>query len=123
MKLLKENIEQEAEEKAKNLLAEAMQRYASEVTSESTATVVQLPSDDMKGKIIGKEGRNIIAFEQATGVDVIIDDTPSAIVISGYDLARRYVAKLAMEKLIQDGRIQPARIEEVVAKVKEQVGK
>ena len=123
VKLLKENIEQEAEEKAKNLLAEAMQRYASEVTSESTATVVQLPSDDMKGKIIGKEGRNIIAFEQATGVDVIIDDTPSAIVISGYDLARRYVAKLAMEKLIQDGRIQPARIEEVVAKVKEQVGK
>lgn len=122
-KLLKEGYEQEAEERAKNLMAEAMQRYASEVSSESTATVVQLPSDDMKGKIIGKEGRNIIAFEQATGVDVIIDDTPSAIVISGYDLARRYVAKLAMEKLLQDGRIQPARIEEVVAKVKEQVGK
>jgi len=123
IRALKENMEQEAEEKAKNLLAEAMQRYASEVTSESTATVVQLPSDDFKGKIIGKEGRNIIAFEQATGVDVIIDDTPGAIVISGFDLARRYVAKLAMEKLIQDGRIQPARIEEVVAKVKEQVGK
>ncbi|HLD71516.1 MAG TPA: ribonuclease Y [Candidatus Peribacteraceae bacterium] len=123
VKLLKENFEQEAEEKAKNLLSEAMQRYASEVTSESTSTIVQLPSDDMKGKIIGKEGRNIIAFEQATGVDVIIDDTPSAIVISGYDLTRRYVAKLAMEKLIQDGRIQPARIEEIVAKVKEQVGK
>ena len=123
VKLLKEGMEQEAEEKAKNLMAEAMQRYASEVASESTATVVQLPSDDMKGKIIGKEGRNIIAFEQATGVDVIIDDTPSAIVISGFDLARRYVAKLAMEKLIQDGRIQPARIEEIVGKVKEQVGK
>ncbi|OGJ55438.1 ribonuclease Y [Candidatus Peribacteria bacterium RIFCSPHIGHO2_02_FULL_52_16] len=123
VKLLKQGMEDEAEEKAKNLMAEAMQRYASEVASESTATVVQLPSDDMKGKIIGKEGRNIIAFEQATGVDVIIDDTPSAIVISGFDLARRYVAKLAMEKLIQDGRIQPARIEEIVGKVKEQVGK
>jgi len=100
-----------------------MQRYASEVATESTSTVVQLPSDDVKGKIIGKEGRNINAFETATGVDVIIDDTPGVIVISGYDLARRYVAKLAMEKLIQDGRIQPARIEEVVAKMKEQVGK
>jgi ribonuclease Y len=121
--LRKQQIEEEAEEKAKNLMAEAMQRYASEVASESTATVVQLPSDDIKGKIIGKEGRNIIAFEQATGVDVIIDDTPGAIVVSGFDLARRYVAKLAMEKLIQDGRIQPARIEEVVAKMKEQVGK
>ena len=123
IKLRKQEMEQEIEEKAKNLMSEAMQRYASEVASESTATVVQLPSDDIKGKIIGKEGRNIIAFEQATGVDVIIDDTPGAIVLSGFDLVRRYVAKLAMEKLIQDGRIQPARIEEVVAKVKEQVGK
>ncbi len=123
IKLKKEEMEGEAEEKAKNLMAEAMQRYASEVASESTATVVQLPSDDIKGKIIGKEGRNIIAFESATGVDVIIDDTPGAIVLSGFDLVRRYVAKLAMEKLIQDGRIQPARIEEIVVKVKEQVGK
>jgi ribonuclease Y len=100
-----------------------MQRYASEVASESTATVVQLPSDDLKGRIIGKEGRNIMAFEQTTGVDVIIDDTPGAIVISGYDLVRRYVAKRAMEKLIQDGRIQPARIEEVVETMKKEVGK
>jgi ribonuclease Y len=123
VKLLKERAKEEAEEEAKNLMAQAMQRYASEVATESTATVVQLPSDDVKGKIIGKEGRNINAFEMATGVDVIIDDTPGVIVISGYDLARRYVAKLAMEKLIQDGRIQPARIEEVVAKMKEQVGK
>jgi ribonuclease Y len=123
IKLRREQMEEEYEEKARNLMAEAMQRYASEVSSESTATVVQLPSDDMKGKIIGKEGRNIIAFEQATGVDVIIDDTPGAIILSGYDLARRYVAKLAMEKLLQDGRIQPARIEEVVGKMKEQVGK
>ncbi|MSR86729.1 ribonuclease Y [Candidatus Peribacteria bacterium] len=123
IRLKKEEMEEGIEEKAKNLMAEAMQRYASEVSSESTATVVQLPSEDMKGKIIGKEGRNIIAFEQATGVDVIIDDTPGAIILSGFDLARRYVAKLAMEKLLQDGRIQPARIEEIVAKMKEQVGK
>ncbi|MDB4978987.1 MAG: metal dependent phosphohydrolase [Candidatus Peribacteria bacterium] len=123
IKLRREEMEQEYEDKAKNLMAEAMQRYAAEVASESTATVVQLPSDDIKGKIIGKEGRNIIAFEQATGVDIIIDDTPGAIIISGFDLVRRYVAKLAMEKLIQDGRIQPAKIEEIVQKVKEQVGK
>ncbi|PIP65473.1 ribonuclease Y [Candidatus Peregrinibacteria bacterium CG22_combo_CG10-13_8_21_14_all_49_11] len=121
--LLKERIEEEAEDHAKDLMAQAMQRYASEVASESTATIVEIPSDDVKGKIIGKEGRNINAFEQATGIDVIIDDTPGAIVLSGFDLARRYVAKLAMEKLIQDGRIQPARIEEVVQKMKEHVGK
>jgi ribonucrease Y len=123
VKALKEKMEDEAEDKAKDLMAQAMQRYASEVATESTATVVQLPSDDVKGKIIGKEGRNINAFEMATGVDVIIDDTPGVIVISGYDLARRYVAKLSMEKLIQDGRIQPAKIEELVVKMKEQVGK
>ncbi len=122
-KLVREQFKEEADEEAKNLLAEAMQRFASEVATESTATVVQLPSDDVKGKIIGKEGRNITAFEAATGVDIIIDDTPGAIVISGYDLARRYVAKLAMEKLIKDGRIQPARIEEVVNKMKDEVGK
>jgi ribonucrease Y len=123
VKAKKEQMEEEVEEKAKDLMAQAMQRYASETATESTATVVQLPSDDVKGKIIGKEGRNINAFEMATGVDVIIDDTPGVIVVSGYDLARRYVAKLAMEKLIQDGRIQPAKIEEIVGKMKEQVGK
>jgi ribonucrease Y len=122
-KRIKKEQQEGIEDEAKNLLAEAMQRCASEVATESTATVVQLPSDDVKGKIIGKEGRNIVAFEQATGVDIIIDDTPGAIVVSGYDLARRYVAKLAIEKLIKDGRIQPARIEEVVQKMKEQVGK
>lgn len=120
---LKADMEEEMEEKAKQLLTESIQRYASEVATESTSTIVQLPSDDVKGKIIGKEGRNIVAFEQSTGVDIIIDDTPGAIVISGFDLARRYVAKLAMEKLLKDGRIQPARIEEVVQKMKEQVGK
>jgi ribonuclease Y len=122
-KELKKHMEEEVEGTAKNLIAEAIQRYASEVATESTTTVVQLPSDDIKGRIIGKEGRNIIAFEGATGVDVIIDDTPGAVVISGYDLVRRYVAKLALEKLVEDGRIQPARIEEVVNKVKEEVGK
>lgn len=123
IKAVREQMEGEVEEKAKDLLAQAMQRYASETATESTSTIVQLPSDDVKGKIIGKEGRNITAFEQATGVDIIIDDTPGAIIISGYDLARRYVAKLAMEKLVKDGRIQPARIEEIVAKMKEDVGK
>lgn len=123
VKIKKKEMEEQYEEDAKNIMAEAMQRYASEVATESTSTIVQLPSDDVKGKIIGKEGRNITAFEQATGVDIIIDDTPEAIVISGYDLARRYVAKLAMEKLLKDGRIQPARIEEVVEKMKKEVGK
>jgi ribonucrease Y len=123
IKKVKEQIAEEAEEKAKDLMSQAMQRYASEVATESTATVVQLPTDDVKGKIIGKEGRNINAFEAATGVDVIIDDTPGVIVLSGYDLARRYVAKLSMEKLVKDGRIQPARIEEIVHKMKEEVGK
>lgn len=123
IKMKEQEIEQTVDDRARDLMAQAMQRFASEVASESTTTAVQIPSDDIKGKIIGKEGRNINAFEQATGVDVIIDDTPGIIVLSGFDLARRYVAKLAMEKLIQDGRIQPARIEEVVSKMKEQVGK
>ena len=123
IKMLREGMEEKVEEEAKALMAQAMQRYASETATESTSTIVQLPSDDVKGKIIGKEGRNIAAFEQATGVDIIIDDTPGAIIISGYDLARRYVAKLAMEKLVKDGRIQPARIEEIVAKMKDDVGK
>ncbi len=121
--LLKQEAERDIDERAKNLLSEAMQRYASEVASESTVTVVQLPSDDLKGRIIGKEGRNITAFERATGIDVIIDDTPGAIVISGFDLVRRYVAKRAMEKLLEDGRVQPARIEEVVESMKKEVGK
>lgn len=121
--LKKRQMEEEAENHARDLLAQAMQRYAAEVASESTSTIVELPSDDVKGKIIGKEGRNINAFEQATGVDIIIDDTPGVIIISGFDLVRRYVAKLALEKLLHDGRIQPARIEEVVTKMKEQVGK
>lgn len=115
------NLQAEADTKAKWILAEAIMRYASETTAESTATLVSLPSDEMKGRIIGREGRNINTFEQITGVDVIIDDTPGSIVLSGFDLVRRYVAKISLERLIEDGRIHPARIEEVVEKAKEDV--
>lgn len=114
---LKENAEKEA----KNVLAQAIQKYASDVTSESTQTIVELPNDDIKGRVIGKEGRNINAFEHLTGVDVIVDDTPNAIMISGFDLVRRYIAKRALGKLVEDGRIHPARIESVVEETKEQV--
>lgn len=114
-------LKKELKEKAKFMIADAIQKYAAEVATESTATVVALTSDDMKGRIIGKEGRNVIAFEQATGVDVIIDDTPGSIVLSGFDLVRRYIAKVALEKLMHDGRIHPARIEEVVEKTKDEV--
>ena len=110
-----------AKDKAKSIIADAIQRYASEVAVESTATIVPLPSDDMKGRIIGKEGRNINTFEQVTGVDVIVDDTPGSIVISGFDLMRRYIAKVSLERLISDGRIHPGRIEEIVEKVKGEV--
>lgn len=110
-----------AKEKTKAIIADAIQRYAAEVSVESTATIVPLPSDDLKGRIIGKEGRNINTFEQVTGVDVIVDDTPGSIVISGFDLMRRYIAKVALEKLIADGRIHPGRIEETVEKVKSEV--
>jgi ribonuclease Y len=115
------NLYEKAQEKAKNILAEAIQKYASETASESTATIVNLPSDDLKGRIIGREGRNITTFEQITGIDVIVDDTPGSIIISGFDLVRRYIAKTALERLISDGRIHPARIEETVLKVKEEV--
>lgn len=109
-----------ASEKARWVITQAIQKYAAEVTTESTATVVTLPSDDMKGRIIGKEGRNINAFEHLTGVDVIVDDTPNSIIISGFDLLRRYVAKVTLERLIEDGRIHPARIEEMLEKVKDE---
>jgi ribonucrease Y len=114
-------LKSEADEKAKWIIADAISRCASETTTESTATIVNLPSDDLKGRIIGREGRNINTFEQITGVDVIIDDTPGSIVISGFDLVRRYIAKMALERLIEDGRIHPARIEETVEKLKLEV--
>lgn len=110
-----------SKEKAKAIIADAIQRYASEVAAESTATLVPLPSDEMKGRIIGKEGRNINTFEQVTGVDVIVDDTPGSIIISGFDLMRRHIAKVTLERLVSDGRIHPGRIEETAAKVKEEV--
>ncbi|MBI4128787.1 MAG: ribonuclease Y, partial [Parcubacteria group bacterium] len=109
------------EKKAQDMIAWAVMRYAAPQVSEITTTIVPLPSDDMKGRIIGREGRNIKALERATGVEIIVDDTPESIVISGFDPVRRYIAKLALERLITDGRIQPARIEETVAWAKEEV--
>lgn len=109
--------------RAKDILAASINRLASSTASEMMTTMVNIPNDDVKGKIIGKEGRNIRAFERASGVELIIDDTPGAIVISSFDPVRRQVARLALENLILDGRIQPAKIEEVVAKAQEDINK
>lgn len=111
----------EADKKAREIVAMAIQRCASEVTSETTTTAVTLPNEEMKGRIIGKEGRNIRTFEQMLGVEVIVDDTPDAVIISGFNSVRRHIAKIALEKLIQDGRIHPAKIEEATEKAKKEV--
>lgn len=115
---IEEEAVETANQKAKRLLSMTIQRMSSEYVVESTVTVLDLPSDDMKGRIIGREGRNIRAVEAATGIDIIIDDTPEAIILSSFEPIRREVAKRALERLIQDGRIHPARIEEVVEKVR-----
>jgi ribonuclease Y len=118
---LQTEAKDEAEDRAQMIIVSAMERMASDQTAERTITAVPLPSDELKGRVIGKEGRNIQAFERATGVDVIIDETPGAIVLSSFDPMRRQVARVALEKLLSDGRIHPARIEEVVAKAKSEV--
>jgi len=110
-----------ADEKSREVISSAIQRYAAEQTCEVTVSTVEIPNDDMKGRIIGREGRNIRAFEKATGVDVIVDDTPGMIVVSGFSPVRREVARLSMERLIQDGRIHPSRIEELVGQTKKDV--
>jgi ribonuclease Y len=114
-------MEEQAEEKSKEIINLAIQRYAAEQTCEVSVSMVDIPNDEMKGRIIGREGRNIRAFEKATGVDVIVDDTPGVIVVSGFNPIRREVARLGMERLIQDGRIHPSRIEEIVAQTKKDV--
>src|SRR3990172_1983592 len=121
IKEIKEQAEQNADREAKNIIISAIQRCAAEHTVETTVSVVNLPNEEMKGRIIGREGRNIRSFETSTGVDVIVDDTPEAVILSGFDPVRREIARMALEKLVQDGRIHPARIEEVVSKTEKEM--
>lgn len=120
---IEETAMAEAEQKAKRIISMAVARFASEYTSERTVSVINLPNEEMKGKIIGREGRNIRALEAACGVDLIVDETPEAVVISSFDPVRREVARKALEKLMEDGRVHPARIEEVIDKVKKEIFK
>jgi ribonuclease Y len=119
IRVMEEEVKEEAEKNAKEIVSLAIQRCAVEQTTESTVSVVQLPNDEIRGRIIGREGRNIRAFEMATGVDLVIDDTPEAVNLSSFDPVRREVARISLERLIQDGRIHPARIEEIVEKTKQ----
>ena len=121
IKEIRDKTKEEARREAQKIIVQAIQRTAADHTVETTVSVLSLESDEMKGRIIGREGRNIRAFEAATGVDVIVDDTPEAVILSGFDPFRREVARLSLERLIADGRIHPARIEEVVEKVKKEL--
>ena len=118
---IREEAREKAEKEAIKIIATAMQKVAVQVASDSCITVVPLPSEDMKGRIIGREGRNIRAFEAATGVEIIVDDTPEAVILSSFDPYKRDIARIALEKLIQDGRIHPGRIEEIVSKVEKEM--
>jgi ribonuclease Y len=121
IKRIEDETREIAEKKAKEIIITAIQRCAADFVVESTVSVVSLPNDEMKGRIIGREGRNIRALENATGVDIIVDDTPEAVILSGFDPIRREIARITLERLITDGRIHPARIEEVAAKVQEEM--
>ena len=121
LKQMEDQLHEDAERRAKDIIAMAIQKYAGEYTSEKTISVVNLPNDDMKGRIIGREGRNIRSIEARTGVDIIIDDTPETVVISSLNPIRREVARISLEKLIEDGRIHPARVEEIVSSVEKEV--
>jgi ribonuclease Y len=121
VRAMDEDFKEEASQKARKMISLAVQRYAADYVAEHVVTAVPLPSEEMKGRIIGREGRNIRAFEAATGIDIIIDDTPEAVILSGFNPVRREVARIALTRLVQDGRIHPARIEETVEKVAKEV--
>ena len=121
IKRIENEAKEQADKKSAEIMATAIQRYAGDFVAERTVSVVQLPNDEMKGRIIGREGRNIRAIEAATGIDLIIDDTPEAVILSGFNPVRREVARLSLIRLIADGRIHPARIEDVVKKVEKEV--
>src|SRR5690606_12686323 len=114
-------LKTECERQAREVIAMTVQRYAAALTSEMTVSTVDIPSDEMKGRIIGREGRNIRAFEKETGVDVIVDDTPGVVVVSAFDTVRREIARIALSTLIQDGRIHPSRIEEIVRETQKEM--